>query len=138
MKQTRVLAKTVLRRPDGKVLILRRSKTDTRRPLQWDLPGGTLEPGEDYVAAAVRETLEEAGITVTTDDLQLAYTMSDMTDMGNACWLFFIGDCGDEEVRLSYEHDKFYWATETEAREMVTYDRQHQALKHIFDHALFD
>jgi 8-oxo-dGTP pyrophosphatase MutT (NUDIX family) len=27
----------------------------------WEIPGGTLEPGEDYLASARRELLEEAG-----------------------------------------------------------------------------
>lgn len=32
---------------------------------QWSLPAGGVEPGESGPAAAVRETREEAGITVT-------------------------------------------------------------------------
>lgn len=138
MKQTKVLAKTVLRRPDGRVLLLRRSKTDTRRPLQWDLPGGAVDDGEQYVSAAVRETKEEAGITVGESELKLAFTMSAMTDKGNACWLIYIGATIAKEVILSSEHDQSYWATEAEALEMVTYDRQHIALKYIFDNSLFE
>ena len=31
---------------------------------QWDIPGGTVEPGESAAEAAVRETIEEAGLVV--------------------------------------------------------------------------
>jgi 8-oxo-dGTP pyrophosphatase MutT (NUDIX family) len=30
----------------------------------WELPGGGMEPGEDYVGTAIRELHEETGITV--------------------------------------------------------------------------
>lgn len=48
-------------RPDGRwvVLISRRNAAGT---LQWTLPKGGLEQGEDLHAAAVREVLEETGL----------------------------------------------------------------------------
>ena len=39
----KVAQKAVLVRADGKILALRRSKTDPARPLTWDLPGGDVE-----------------------------------------------------------------------------------------------
>lgn len=138
MKQTRIVAKTLLRRADGRLLLLKRSETDTRRPMQWDLPGGAVDDDEDYIAAAVRETKEEAGILITSEDLTLVYTMSAMTEKGNVCWLIFIGQTDVEKVQLSNEHCEFYWATEQEALEMVTYDRQQIALEYIFENALFN
>lgn len=42
----------------GKVLIAKRIK-----PSLWSLPGGRLEPGETLAEAAVRELLEETGVT---------------------------------------------------------------------------
>ena len=48
----------------GKVLLLRRSKTDPWRPGGWNLPGGGVEPGETSLQGAIRETREEAGLMV--------------------------------------------------------------------------
>jgi len=46
----------------GRVLLARR-RADDGAP-RWVLPGGKVEPGESPEAAAVREVLEEAGLTV--------------------------------------------------------------------------
>ncbi|MBV2155421.1 NUDIX hydrolase [Kitasatospora sp. SUK 42] len=43
----------------GRVLVTRR-----RSPERWELPGGLVNPGEDFHAAAVRETYEETGVHV--------------------------------------------------------------------------
>ncbi|NRQ36625.1 NUDIX domain-containing protein [Nonomuraea sp. NN258] len=42
----------------GELLLIRRSDNDN-----WALPGGAIDLGESIPAAAVRETLEETGIT---------------------------------------------------------------------------
>lgn len=47
---------------DSKILLLRRSDTDENDAGLWDLPGGSIEDGENIVEALKREVLEETGL----------------------------------------------------------------------------
>lgn len=58
---TTVVAAVIER--EGRVLICRR-RADQRHPLQWEFPGGKVEPGEDAPAGLRRELAEELGIQV--------------------------------------------------------------------------
>ena len=49
----------VVRRPGGRLLLVRRCDSGF-----WELPGGQVDVGETAVGTAVRETAEEAGISV--------------------------------------------------------------------------
>ena len=54
----------------GAVLVFRaREVTLPELGLWWELPGGGLEPGEDYRVAAVREVGEETGIAIGPGDV---------------------------------------------------------------------
>jgi len=48
-----------VRRPAGQLLLVRRRDSGV-----WELPGGRVDLGESALAAAVRETAEEAGLVV--------------------------------------------------------------------------
>lgn len=48
-------------------LLTRRALTMRRNAGNYALPGGNVEPGEDAVDAAIRETHEELGVTLTRD-----------------------------------------------------------------------
>lgn len=50
----------------GCVLLVRRAIPEGA--LAWQFPGGKVEAGESAAEAAVRETLEEVGLTVVTKD----------------------------------------------------------------------
>ena len=60
----------VLQRPDGAVLLARRSGVTYGDGL-WGLPGGHAGRTEPWAQAAARETLEEVGVVVAPDALVL-------------------------------------------------------------------
>jgi 8-oxo-dGTP diphosphatase len=53
----------VIERPDRRILIGQRRKTDTS-PLKWEFPGGKVRDGEAPDAALARELREELGATL--------------------------------------------------------------------------
>jgi 8-oxo-dGTP pyrophosphatase MutT (NUDIX family) len=59
-RMPRPAARIILLDPAGRVLLFRFDPAD--RPPFWVTPGGALDPGESYGAAARRELLEETGI----------------------------------------------------------------------------
>ena len=63
----RLSAKAFVVDEAGRLLLL--DCTDPARPdvRWWELPGGGVEPGEDEVAATVREVREETGLAVEPD-----------------------------------------------------------------------
>lgn len=135
--KTFTVAKVLIVNEQGKVLVLRRSQADERRPGQWDFPGGWVEDGEEVRVAAIRETQEEAGIVL--HDARLIFGMSDVTEYGSGTWIIFTASVrSTPEVVLSYEHDQFVWMDPQEMLASITYDRQQKMLAYIIEHQLLE
>ena len=66
--ETHLCGWLVLQRPNGSVLLARRSGVAYGDGL-WGLPGGHAERNESWALAAAREALEEVGVVVTPDAL---------------------------------------------------------------------
>ncbi|MEV6267824.1 NUDIX domain-containing protein [Kribbella sp. NPDC051936] len=80
-KPTTSGVKALLRRPDGRFLVVRHSYTDTRR---WALPGGGYNPARETPAqAAAREVHEELGLLVP-PEIAEARWVKDVQELGDA------------------------------------------------------
>jgi len=66
------VAAAIPRDPDGNVVLLRRG-FDPSAGL-WTFPGGFVDLGESVAEAAIRETIEEIGVTPTLDGLVGVYS----------------------------------------------------------------
>jgi 8-oxo-dGTP diphosphatase len=88
MKPRKLVVAGLIIGDDGRILITQR-RADQALPLQWEFPGGKVEPGESPVAALVRELAEEIGVEVAVgriwDVLFHAYPEFDLVMLVYAC-----------------------------------------------------
>lgn len=67
----RITSRLLVSEPGGRVLLFEDSDPSAPGgPTFWITPGGALEQGESLLDAACRELAEEAGLTVTPEELQ--------------------------------------------------------------------
>lgn len=93
-----------------KALVLKRSRWVIYHPGRWDIPGGAQDPGETKEEAAVREALEEAGLELSVEHLELVGQQSKMRNGKPAerfCYSYKVDE--EFEPKLSFEHSKFRW-----------------------------
>ena len=110
----RYLAKTIVRNKKGLYLVLRRSATDSDSPGRADLPGGGIDEDENPHEAAIREAVEEAGLDIDNDSLQLRYAFTKPKEDKVIVRYLYRAQIDDQVVALSHEHDLFWWVDRAE------------------------
>lgn len=70
--------KAVAQNEKGEILLLAVPQWDDN-PAHWDLPGGRMEPGEDFVQTLRRELQEEIGVTYDGPTEHMATVLSNIT-----------------------------------------------------------
>jgi 8-oxo-dGTP pyrophosphatase MutT (NUDIX family) len=139
---TRIIQKTVIFNAQNQTLMLRRSKTDIRRPLQWDLAGGIREDGEELLSGVKREILEETGLDINKIEPVYAKTevktweTKDGKKTENVVYIFYVAKTSETNIKISYEHDKFQWKSLDEAIEAFEYPLHRELLEHVKSHDL--
>jgi 8-oxo-dGTP pyrophosphatase MutT (NUDIX family) len=117
---TRAAGAVIFRRSDKgiRLLVLRAYKN-------WDFPKGTIEPGEDALAAARREVEEETGLAA------LDYPFGDefketLPYSGNKIARYYLARTDAEKIELPVspelgrpEHHEYRWVSFDEAEDLL-------------------
>lgn len=102
------IAAAVLRRPDGRVLLLKRAATRSTNPDKWCFVTGYIEVGEAPREAAIRELREELGLDA--EPVRAGSVVDVPTGEGETLHIHpYLFDVEDLDVVLDEEHVAYEW-----------------------------
>ncbi|EME61622.1 NUDIX hydrolase [Amycolatopsis decaplanina] len=116
---------------DGKILFIRR-RPGSFLGGRWELPGGTVEPGEPPAETVVREFAEETGLTVRVTGERGTHSWDDVAGrpMRIHATVYTLTEEDPGEVVLDPdEHDAHAWHTREEAAGLDLADHFRQAIE---------
>ena len=102
------VAKLVIVDNDDKYLMMYRSA----HPMfgnDPDLPGGTLEEGEEPIETMVREVFEEAGVVIKVEDVKKIYEGTEYSAHSTHYFLYLTKLQSRPEIVMSWEHSVYEW-----------------------------
>jgi 8-oxo-dGTP diphosphatase len=94
---------------NSKLLVCQRKRNDTH-PLQWEFPGGKVEPGESLAEALTRELREELGVSATIG-AEVHRTRHRYRELPDDLLLIFFRATIEDSARLqNLQFEKYEWA----------------------------
>jgi 8-oxo-dGTP diphosphatase len=94
---------------NNKVLLLRRSPSDTLGAGKWDLPGGGVDDDEDIEKAIRREAQEEANLSLDKIDIVFGHTYVYEQTKTVQIRVGVLSSSQSENITLSHEHSDALW-----------------------------
>lgn len=113
---------------DGCLLLLQRGTTDPWMPGRWCLPGGKMDPGETPEQTAIRELIEEAGVTPGE-----VFFFEVNGDGDKSHHVFYTTGHSGEVTLPDGECDDYCWVTREEAMIFPLIPQLSKSIHRIFD-----
>lgn len=131
-KKIGVSQKAIISNNKGDILIIRRSKTAPSRPLNWDLPGGEIDFGEDIKKSISREIKEETGLKIANPEV---IDVISGFDSKKEFWITicYLVKTAMQKITLSYEHDDFHWIKPEEFQRFKASPRNKKFVKNFIN-----
>ena len=123
--------KVVVRDASGRCLLLKRSLRSKGNPGKWDLPGGKVDPGENFTQGILREVAEETGLTISIQ--RVGGVAESESPTNKVVYLILEGRLESGQIQLSSEHDEYVWVNRWELPKMELAD-QFRAFAQTYSH----
>ncbi len=111
-KPFRLAVRAVVRDPEGRCLLIRRSSACKAFVGTWEWPGGKADPGESFDVAVRREVAEETGLEINLIGVAGAFHI-EMREQHLAV-LCMEAEVSGGSFALSEEHDQSAWVPRAE------------------------
>jgi 8-oxo-dGTP diphosphatase len=133
-KKLRVAVKALITN-DGMVLLVRRSALpESAYPLDYNLPGGAVEPGETLISALKREIAEETALEISVDGILGIREW--IAQRHNAYYVGIFFACrslsNSSPISLNYENSDYIWATAADMDRLKIIDSSRSVLEEFF------
>jgi 8-oxo-dGTP diphosphatase len=122
MTEVRAAGGLVVR--DGRVLLVHRPRYD-----DWSLPKGKLEPGEAWLAAALREVEEETGVRARAGEELEPVRYTDPKGRQKTVRYWRMTPVHEADFEPNEEVDELAWLTQAEAAARLSYPHDRELLE---------
>lgn len=113
MTASKRVAKLVIIDPEDNYLLMYRSDHPEFGE-DPDLPGGTLENGEEPLGAMIREVQEEAGVDINPTLAKRLYIGKEYSKSGTEYSLYIAKLSERPTITMSWEHSSYEWLSKDE------------------------
>ena len=125
--------KGIIRRNDGKILVLKRNDKDDHKPGVWETVGGGMDKEESPRQALLREISEETGLAVNVSNPFNVFIFK--KDTGELkIGITFLCEYLSGEIMLSDEHSEYRWIEPKEFSEMESVPSLHEEIARYAEH----